>query len=96
LKGKIEKKNKINKKSKTKNKNQENEDQIWKKIKNQDYWFKDETENKLKFDKRVKNQNIKGLTLNIIKLWIEKRNQIHKRIQIKDKNQENEDRTRRN
>jgi hypothetical protein len=71
LKGKIEKKNKINKKSKTKNKNQENEDQIWKKIKNQDYWFKDETENKLKFDKRVKNQNIKGLTLNIIKHWIE-------------------------
>ena len=42
-----------------------------KKIKNQDYQSRDETENKLKFDKRAKNQNIEGLILNIIKLWIE-------------------------
>jgi hypothetical protein len=39
-----------------------------KKIKNQDYQSRDETENKLKFDKRAKNQNIEGLILNIIKL----------------------------
>jgi hypothetical protein len=39
-----------------------------KKIKNQDYQFKDETKNKLKFHKRAKNQNIESLTLDIIKL----------------------------
>ena len=36
--------------------------------KNQDYGFKDEIVKKLKFDQRAKNQNIDGLTLNIIKL----------------------------
>jgi hypothetical protein len=35
--------------------------------KNQNYGSKDEIENKLKFDKKAKNQNIKGQTLNAIK-----------------------------
>jgi hypothetical protein len=51
---------KLTKESKINNKNQENEHQI--KKKNQDYIFKDEIENKLKFEKRIKNQNYKGLT----------------------------------
>ena len=59
---------KLTKESKINNKNQENEHQI--KKKNQDYIFKDEIENKLKFEKRIKNQNYKGLTWNIIKSWI--------------------------
>jgi hypothetical protein len=35
--------------------------------KNQNYGSNDEIENKLKFDKKAKNQNIKGQTLNAIK-----------------------------
>ena len=35
-----------------KNKNQEIEDQTWRNKKNQDYWSKNEIENKLKFDKK--------------------------------------------
>jgi len=42
--------------------------------KNQNYGSKDEIENKLKFDKKAKNQNIKGQTLNAIKFWIEVQN----------------------
>ena len=53
---------------KIKNKNQENDDRI---KKNKDYGSKNEIENKLKFDKRlkikIKNQNIEGQTLNIYK-----------------------------
>jgi len=36
-------------------KNQENKDQFFKIIKNQEYGFKDEIENKLKFNKKAKN-----------------------------------------
>jgi hypothetical protein len=43
LNGKFFKKNKLTNESKIKNKNQENEDQILKKIKkNLDYWYKNE------------------------------------------------------
>jgi len=47
--------------------------------KNQDYGSKDEIENKLKFNKKklrikIRNQNIKGQTLNTIKIWIEGQN----------------------
>jgi len=52
IKGKLKEKNQINKR--IQNKNQKNEDQIKKK---QEYGSKDEIENKLKFDKRAKNQN---------------------------------------
>jgi hypothetical protein len=31
---------------------------IFEEMKNQDYGFNDEIENKLKFDKRIKNQNL--------------------------------------
>jgi hypothetical protein len=48
----LKEKNQINKR--IQNKNQKNEDQIKKK---QEYGSKDEIENKLKFDKRAKNQN---------------------------------------
>jgi glutathione peroxidase-family protein len=40
---------------------------------------------------KIKNQKIEGQTWNIIKSWIEKKNQIHKRIQNKNQNQESED-----
>jgi hypothetical protein len=36
-----------------------NDDQIWKK---KDNWSNDEIENKLKFNKKTKNQNIEGQT----------------------------------
>jgi len=61
---KLKRKIKFTKKSKTKIKNQENRDQIWKK---KDNWSNDEIENKLKFNKKTKNQNIKSQTWNIIK-----------------------------
>jgi hypothetical protein len=57
---KLKRKIKLTKESKTKKKYQENEDQIWKKIKNQDYGSQDEIENNLKFDKMNKNQNLKS------------------------------------
>ena len=69
MKGKIERK--LTNESKIKIKNQENE---IKSKKNQNYGSKDEIENKLKFDKKAKNQNIKGQTLNAIKFWIEVQN----------------------
>ena len=61
---------------------------------NEDYGYKNEIENNLKYDKnaknQIKNQNIKGQTLNIINIKLKgkivKKNQIHKRIQNK-KNQ---------
>jgi len=53
IKGKLKEKNQINKR--IQNKNQKNEHQI--KKKKQEYGSKDEIENKLKFDKRAKNQN---------------------------------------
>jgi hypothetical protein len=49
----LKEKNQINKR--IQNKNQKNEHQI--KKKKQEYGSKDEIENKLKFDKRAKNQN---------------------------------------
>lgn len=52
------------------------------KTKHQDYKSKDKIENKLYLIKglgiKIRNQNIKGQTLNIIKLSIEKKKQTHK------------------
>jgi len=45
---------------------------------------------------KIKNQKIEGQTWNIIKSWIEKKNQIHKRIQNKNQNQESEDQIKKN
>jgi len=56
---KIEKKDKIHKGIQNKNKNKKNDDQIWKK---KDNWSNDEIKNKLKFNKKTKNQNIEGQT----------------------------------
>jgi hypothetical protein len=53
---KLKRKIKLTKESKTKNKNQENKDQVWKK--NQDYRFNDEII--IFFYKRVNNQNLKS------------------------------------
>jgi hypothetical protein len=73
---------------KIKNKNQENDDRI---KKNKDYGSKNEIENKLKFDKRlkikIKNQNIEGQTLNIYKKYIKLKIKIKFKKKFKKKKQ---------
>ena len=69
-------------------------------IKNQDYGSNDEIENKLKFDKIFKNQNLKSKhlghnvkyhqTLNL-KVKLKRKIKLTKESKTKNKNQENED-----
>jgi len=55
--GKLKRKVKFTQGTKTKNQDQNNKDQIWKKITNHNYGFNDQIEDKLKFDERTKNKN---------------------------------------